>query len=306
METYLMHYGVKGMKWGVRRYQNYDGTLTELGKKQAKYNRAVRIAKANGHAKVKDLEDYTVGLTTITTKYGSQYVSGLTHGHDFDWQENITKRGDATNYSPVAFRNDWHYNDGESGAPSSHGAINDDYLKWVNEDWGAPGTKMNCAKNSACLELALRGYKFRAGRQSYPSAGDSDEFWFKGAKPVEYDENSCERSLRSYGKKTSGTISIRYKGSDIGHKMHWTNDDFGNFTIEDGQNGRKFKSLKEMTDAYNADVSKGFRTYRLDNCEPNWDNMASDSVCRLKDQDLNESFDANVWNRIEKRRVDTW
>ncbi len=29
----LMHYGVLGMKWGVRRYQNADGTLTEAGKK---------------------------------------------------------------------------------------------------------------------------------------------------------------------------------------------------------------------------------------------------------------------------------
>ena len=33
METYLAHYGIKGMKWGVRRYQNYDGTLTDAGKK---------------------------------------------------------------------------------------------------------------------------------------------------------------------------------------------------------------------------------------------------------------------------------
>lgn len=32
---YLAHYGVKGMKWGVRRYQNYDGTRTALGKKRA-------------------------------------------------------------------------------------------------------------------------------------------------------------------------------------------------------------------------------------------------------------------------------
>lgn len=30
----LMHYGVKGQKWGVRRYQNPDGTYTDLGKKR--------------------------------------------------------------------------------------------------------------------------------------------------------------------------------------------------------------------------------------------------------------------------------
>ena len=27
----LAHYGVKGMKWGVRRYQNYDGTYIKRG-----------------------------------------------------------------------------------------------------------------------------------------------------------------------------------------------------------------------------------------------------------------------------------
>lgn len=30
----LYHHGIKGMKWGVRRYQNKDGTLTAAGKKR--------------------------------------------------------------------------------------------------------------------------------------------------------------------------------------------------------------------------------------------------------------------------------
>ena len=32
----LYHHGIKGQKWGVRRFQNDDGTLTEAGK--ARYN----------------------------------------------------------------------------------------------------------------------------------------------------------------------------------------------------------------------------------------------------------------------------
>ena len=32
--NYLMHHGIKGMHWGVRRFRNYDGTLTSAGKAQ--------------------------------------------------------------------------------------------------------------------------------------------------------------------------------------------------------------------------------------------------------------------------------
>jgi hypothetical protein len=37
----LRHYGIKGMKWGVRRYQNYDGSYTKAGVKR--YNNAMDI-----------------------------------------------------------------------------------------------------------------------------------------------------------------------------------------------------------------------------------------------------------------------
>lgn len=55
----LQHAGIKGMKWGVRRYQNKDGTLTDAGKKRYNKNMSddARTASELKKKKVSELSN---------------------------------------------------------------------------------------------------------------------------------------------------------------------------------------------------------------------------------------------------------
>ena len=77
---YLAHHGIKGQKWGVRRYENPDGSLTEAGKKRYGYkteNAKTNAGKESVHDGNKIKKQSTVKESPYKVKGASQSIKNF-------------------------------------------------------------------------------------------------------------------------------------------------------------------------------------------------------------------------------------
>ena len=84
--NYLCHYGLKGMKWGQRRWQNADGTFNAAGK--------ARYFGANSDHRPDSVKEAKQKYKAARKEYNKAFNNAYNHNHPYSFSK---KRREASN-----------------------------------------------------------------------------------------------------------------------------------------------------------------------------------------------------------------
>ena len=81
----LMHHGIHGMRWGVRRYQNKDGSLTAAGRKRinqldSEYQRLTgkKLSKSSADVKKPESKPKSKSISEMTNEEIQEKINRIT------------------------------------------------------------------------------------------------------------------------------------------------------------------------------------------------------------------------------------
>lgn len=267
----LLHYGVKGMKWGVRRYQNKDGTLTAKGKERYRNTKTGMSAYA--------------GMLDRNIRYPQGYKMDSFKESLVDpdnpnrviWPENEKIR-------ETRYRQDY-MDDPDTAFDKAMAKIN-------TTNGVEPGTINNCTKVSTAMIMAKKGYDYDAGR-CHGGDANAFDYWFDNVEKTVCDNlsDAISTKLNDCANGSYGTVNLRNHNGG-GHVFNWEKNSRGEFNLYEGQTATSEKfsgsSVTECFDKYIEkrpwfDRNQTVRVHDMTDATPNWDHMAEDSVLRVTD-----------------------
>lgn len=110
-DEYLEHFGIRGMHWGLRRYQNKDGSSTSAGKKRREDPKRVKMIaqyKSNQEFTKKSLEKNKKDLEDLQKNgYNSRIFKIIKKSNDVDSDKDILKDAINEQKKEIRLNNDY-------------------------------------------------------------------------------------------------------------------------------------------------------------------------------------------------------
>lgn len=276
----LYHHGIKGMKWGVRRYQNKDGTLTPAGKLRylegydSRQKTPTDIVSSMSNKKFYELRSDKIGggeeivtalLATALTvvvpiayaKIASSALKNANTNRKMKELESAKEKRDFRTLSDVP--------------KMEHLQSPEKNMKEVNPSYPNFGSTMNCTFCTTAMVMREKGYNVNAklSVEGWPSK----ELFEKTFNSKEVKMNSRQTkdqmvdALSSLGDNAYGNLIIYWKNGG-GHSVFWKNVN-GKVHIYDGQNGEEYDVSNPSQSKFLKNINLKTVSYnRLDNCEP--------------------------------------
>ena len=291
---YLAHHGIKGQRWGVRRFQNSDGTWTAAGKiRYGSGESKQKTAKEDiGKTKLKDIDHKKDGsnkgqVAMFLASVGMHTITMNPVGLAVDLGRGAMAVGSTVKENQAKKRIAKAETDPETGLKlKAKETTADQDLKMTNPGYHNfnTNTKNNCVLCSTAFELRRRGYDVIAEKAGVGYTSEEYTKWFKGAKTELYDgkvtsvwsipkgtnlrerrqelNSWTESKILSQGEGARGYLTAVWAQGG-GHSMAYEVKN-GAVVVYDAQCGKK-RTLKSIA---NASIDMGYT--RLDDKEPNW------------------------------------
>ena len=272
----LYHHGIKGQRWGVRRFQRKDGSLTAKGKER--YREDGTSSKKEDEAAKKGLTDkqkkaIKIGAAVVGTAlvaYGGYKLSQVYRGAG-------SKIDPETGFRMI----DKNMSDADNLL-----AVNPGRMRFLSKQRNLEiidGSSTNCMLCTTAYEFRKRGLDVHAGLEKTGRGYLPDNLFpkifkdYKGTTKINVDKieslkdprgtpkkllSDIEKFAASQGNGSRGNVIVWWKQGG-GHSMIWENID-GKIVFKDGQTNSVYENFSEQI-LKHANLSKPVEMLRTDN-----------------------------------------
>lgn len=235
----LAHHGIKGQRWGVRRFQNTDGSLKPAGAK-----RYSKSSNTNGVSKKQKVLNQNFG--EISTEEIASALSILTA---ITAPLAIAKlQSNAAHKKVIKEQNQNKENNPFSAIKKTTPAKNKaDDMKKINPDFGkVQGSTMNCTLCTTAYEMRRRGYDVTANFSSMGRGINEVSTFYKNTTRKDWvvskpNEKGIMQAFDRMPDGSRGNICASVGTFASKHSMVWEKEN-GKVTIRDCQSNKVYDS----------------------------------------------------------------